>query len=436
MSINKCVTMVLAGGRGERLGALTRYYSKPAIHFGGKSRIIDFTLRNCRDSGLETIGILSQYDADNLCGYIEAAYGSYSISNNIYMLPPQNSADYYRGTADAVYKNIRFMEPFRPECVLVLSGDHIYKMDYGKIINFHMDSGADVTVASTLVPVQEASRFGIINADENGRIFGFEEKPKRPKSRLASMGIYVFKWDVLIKYLLADNADAKSQHDFGRNILPGMLRSGESMYTYQFNGYWRDVGTVDSLWEANMDQIDGASGLGMYDGRQDVLSSYASEMPCRMSADASVNRSIVSGECTIFGKVAHSVLGDSVIVGKGAEIVNSVIMPNVYIGDNAKIYNAIIGTRAVIMNDTVIGTNDGTGFFIDNTVCSRGISLISPWLYLREGMRIRQNSHINRKRMDEWGTGYTNVALKPVSHSLLENRYPSRRRQMASLIRN
>lgn len=414
MSIKECITMILAGGRGERLGSLTRYYSKPSIHFGGKSRIIDFTMRNCKNSGIDTVGILSQYCAEDMGEYIETAYGSYSADSNIHMLPPRNSEDYYVGTADAIYKNIWFMEKFNPKFVLVLAGDHIYNMDYRKMIGLHMDTGADVTVASTLVSMQEASRFGIINADENGRISGFEEKPKYPKSRLASMGIYVFNWDKLIKYLLEDNANTQSKHDFGRNIIPAMLRAGESMYTYQFDGYWRDVGTVDSLWAANMDQLDRLSDPLMQGGRRGIIGPETGEN-FYSSQGSSIHQSIISEDCSIFGKIDHSVLGDRVTVGTGAQIVDSVIMPGAYIGNNAEIYKTVVGTNAVIMDDTVIGDEYGPDFFSDGKICANGVSLVAPWLYIEEGAKFKAGSNICGERLREFAAQIRRASHKNVA---------------------
>lgn len=400
MGINGCVTMILAGGRGERLGALARYYSKPAIHFGSKFRIIDFTLRNCRASGIDIIGVLSQLASGNLNQYIEAMYGDGHLHSDLHMLPPRDGKGYYRGTADAVYKNIDFIEHFQAECILVLAGDHIYNMDYRGMIDFHRSTGADVTVASTLVPLQDASRFGILNADESGRIRGFEEKPRFPKSRLASMGIYVFKWKKLKKYLLADSACGQTEHDFGKNILPEMLRTGESMYTYQFSGYWRDVGTVESLWEANMDQIDHPSALQTLEDWPETPRPHVDETSY-IACGAHIHQSIISENCTVCGNVEHSVLGDRVTVGEGAEIVDSVVMPGAYIGNNAKVYKAVIGAHAWIMNDSVIGMVNGSDFFIDSKICTSDISLVAPWIYIGKDMRFQTGSHICEERFLE-----------------------------------
>lgn len=396
MNTKGCVAMILAGGKGTRLGSLTHCYSKPAVYFGGNQRIIDFTMNNCKRSGIKTIGILSQCSPTDLYDYISSSYNNKPQNGGVYMLPPKNNESSYNGTADAVYKNIDFIDRFKPEYVLILAGDHIYSMDYKKILAFHKKTDADVTVASTPVSIVEASRFGILSADENGRIYDFEEKPVNPKSNLASMGIYVFKWSVLKKYLLADNRSKYSLHDFGRNILPKMLYAGELMYTYKFDGYWRDVGTVESLWEANMDLLDNTNGFQL---PNEIL-----EENIYMNGildETVINQSIIPHNCTILGEVEHSVLGASVTVGKDSEIIDSVIMPGVDIGDNVKIHNAVIGMGVKIMNNVAIGEDTGSDLFIDNRLCSEGISLIAPWIYISKGMRFQKNSHIYKQYRSE-----------------------------------
>lgn len=394
MNTKQCVAMIMAGGRGKRLGSLTDYYPKSAVHFGGNHRIIDFTLSNCLHSGIGTIGVLSQYLSSELHTYINSVSGCLSEGSGVYVLPPQNEKSAYRGTADAVYKNIKFINQFKPEIVLILSGDHIYNMNYSKMLDFHEKAGADVTVASTLVSINEASRFGTLKAEENGCVYGFEEKPCRPKSCLVSMGIYVFRWSVLKRYLMADSRNTLTEHDFGKDILPVMLHANESVYTYQFDGYWRDVGTVSSLWEANMDQINNPSECHLQNDRWNTQITYKNSIPDCISSKAVAGQNIVAEECTILGKVEHSVLGDSITVGRGSEVVDSVIMPGVYIGNNVKIYNAVIGTGAIIMNNAEIGVDEGTAFFVDHNICSKGISLVSPWSSVAEGMRLQCESHI------------------------------------------
>lgn len=398
MNTKKCIAMVLAGGRGMRLGALTHFYSKPAIYFGGNHRIIDYTLCNCHNAGIDTIGILSQYFTTDLQIYID------TVQDSIQMLPSKNSQNPYMGTADAVYKNIAFLDKVNPANVLILSGDHIYKMDYREMLTFHEEMGADVTVASTTVPINEASQFGILNAEKNGHVSGFEEKPLKPKSDLASMGIYIFKWNILRKYLLADSKNRQSHHDFGKDIIPQMLFYGESVYTYQFNGYWRDVGTLYSLWKANMDQITNPSTPLFPDTERDMAESSLQENPNMISSNAVVRQSIVSGGCSIFGKVEHSVLSHSVTIGHNTEIVNSVIMPNTYIGDNVKIHNAIVGTRAAIMGNTVIGAEHGVDYFVDRQMCSKDVSLVAPWLHITGDIQFQKNSHIYADRLEQYNS--------------------------------
>lgn len=400
METKKCIAMILAGGRGERLGALTHYYSKPAIYFGSKYRIIDFTLNNCKNSKIDTIGILSQYFTTDLNEYINSAYGGKPGSRGVHLLSSKNQNDAYKGTADAVYRNFAFIERHSPEYVLILASDHVYSMDYSKLIEFHEEKSADVTVASTPVPIEEASRFGIINANEDGYVLEFEEKPLRPKSSLASMGIYVFNWNTLKKYLCEDNMKEQSKHDFGKNILPEMLPCCR-LYTYQFDGYWRDVGTVEKLWESNMDHISDSS-LRFPGGEYDLSQTARQRTVSFFSDKASVIKSVLSGGCSIYGYIEHSVLSDSVTVGKGSEITNSIIMPNVYIGNNVKIHNSIIGNHAVIRNGAAIGKNHGTDFFVDRKVCAGNVSLVSPWVEINENTEIQKNSHVIKENLNDY----------------------------------
>jgi glucose-1-phosphate adenylyltransferase len=398
MYANDCVAMILAGGRGERLGALTRYYSKPASFFGGNNRIIDFTLNNCRHSGIGIVGILSQYFAADLHDYVSAFYHDKRENTQVYVLPSQGAGNLYLSTADAVYKNIGFIDRFQPGHVLVLAGDHIYRMDYNKLIAFHKETGADVTVAATRVPIKEACRFGILNADADGRVCDFEEKPQRPKNSLASMGIYVFRWDALKRHLFTDSKNINSHHDFGKDIIPAMLSANDLTYTYEFSGYWRDVGTVDSLWEANMDQLTDLPDFRLQNGEPGPMNTA----PGFLSSGSEADRSIISGNCTIFGKVKHSVLADSIIVGRGAQVVDSVVMPGAYIGENAKVYKAIVGAGAKIMNNVEIGTDEGTDAFIDSKICCRGISLVAPWAVIPADMKFQKNSHIYKEQLQVW----------------------------------
>ena len=407
MRQKECVAMVLAGGNGERLGTLTNDTAKPAVYFGGKYRIIDFTLSNCAHSGIGTLGVLTQYRAPELHSYINngQAWKLNNPDGGVFMLPSSQHKSVYTGTANAVYQNISFIDKFDPEHVLILSGDHIYKMDYTKMLDFHRKTGADATISVVPVPLEEASRFGIISASMDGRITEFAEKPKKPKSNLASMGIYIFKWSSLKRYLTKDRDNSRSAHDFGRNIIPVLLSSNEKMYAYEFNGYWRDVGTVQSLWESNMDLIRDNPLIDLYDEKWEILSRSRHRAPCCMPAEAEAKRNIVAEGCHVHGKVSNSVLFNYVTVCEGAEVIDSVVMPGTFIGKNAKVHKSIIGANAWIGENTEIGADFGLDVFIDNEICSKGISLIGPGVSVDEGIKVGGNSYINtdlRLKSSNW----------------------------------
>ncbi len=363
MKPKKCVAMILAGGQGSRLGALTKNVAKPAVPFGGKYRIIDFPLSNCVHSGIDTVGVLTQYQPLELNTYIGNGI-PWDLSRNdggVYVLPPYQSAtagEWYKGTANAIYQNLVFLDNFNPKNVLILSGDHIYKMDYAKMLKAHKKSGAAATIAVMPVPWDEASRFGIMNVDENGLITEFEEKPKEPKSNLASMGIYIFNYEILKKYLEEDELDPDSSNDFGKNIIPAMLGNNEKMMSFSFDGYWKDVGTVQSLWEANMDLIDNPPKFDLADDKWTIYSRNSTRMPHFVGKNAEVVSGTVAEGCEIYGKVEHSILFESVIVGKGSKITDSVIMHGAVIGENVTISKAIIGPDVVIKDGAVIGSKD------------------------------------------------------------------------------
>lgn len=363
MKPKKCVAMILAGGQGSRLGALTKNVAKPAVPFGGKYRIIDFPLSNCVHSGIDTVGVLTQYQPLELNTYIGNGI-PWDLSRNdggVYVLPPYQSAtagEWYKGTANAIYQNLVFLDNFKPKNVLILSGDHIYKMDYAKMLKAHKKSGAAATIAVMPVPWDEASRFGIMNVDENGLITEFEEKPKEPKSNLASMGIYIFNYEILKKYLEEDELDPDSSNDFGKNIIPAMLGNNEKMMSFSFDGYWKDVGTVQSLWEANMDLIDNPPKFDLADDKWTIYSRNSTRMPHFVGKGAEVVSGTVAEGCEIYGKVEHSILFESVIVGKGSKITDSVIMHGAVIGENVTISKAIIGPDVVIKDGAVIGSKD------------------------------------------------------------------------------
>ena len=356
----ECVAMLLAGGQGSRLYALTQKTAKPAVQFGGKYRIIDFPLSNCVNSGIDTVGVLTQYQPLVLNDYIgnglpwdlDRTFGGLKI------LPPyqgQKSADWYRGTANAIYQNLEFINRYDPDYVLVLSGDHIYKMDYGKMLAFHKAKGADCTIAVLDVPLSEASRFGIMSVDEQDRIFKFTEKPKEPDSTKASMGIYIFNKDKLQSYLEADEADPLSSNDFGKNVIPAMLGAGEKMYAYAFDGYWKDVGTISSLWEANMDMLGDDPQLSLNDESWRVFSRHYSQPPQYVGKHAIVSNSVVTEGCEIYGTVKNCVLGAGVKVMHGAYVKDSVIMDGVVIGEGATVNYSIIDTNARIGAGTRVG---------------------------------------------------------------------------------
>ncbi len=357
----ECVAMLLAGGQGSRLYALTRQVAKPAVPFGSKYRIIDFPLSNCTNSGIDTVGVLTQYQPLELNAYLgngapwdlDRSYGG------VHVLPPYvqkgDQGTWYKGTANAIYQNIGFIELYDPEVVLILSGDHIYKMDYSKMIRHHKETGAACTISVMEVPMDEASRFGIMNVDETDRIFEFEEKPANPKSNLASMGIYIFSWDKLRSYLIADEADENSANDFGKNIIPNMLNAGEVMSAYRFSGYWKDVGTIRSLWDANMDMLDSSSGLDMYDESWPIYAKSPGRPPQYTGPNAQIKHSLVTGGCEIYGKVEDSVIFYSVNIAESAFVHNSVIMPGAVVKAGATVENAIVAENAVIEENAVVG---------------------------------------------------------------------------------
>ena len=356
----ECVAMLLAGGQGSRLYALTRRIAKPAVPYGGKYRIIDFPLSNCVNSGIETVGVLTQYQPLELNDYIGSGqpWDLDRMDAGVHVLPPyqrNQGADWYKGTANAIYQNIDFIQRYNPEYVLVLSGDHIYKMDYSDMLAYHKEKGADCTIAVLDVPKEEASRFGILNTNPDGSIYEFDEKPAVPKSTLASMGIYIFTWEKLRKYLIADEADPASSNDFGKNVLPTMLNSGEKMFAWRFDGYWKDVGTIDSLWEANMDLLDPNVPLDLSDESWKIYSRNPGMPPQYLSATASVQNSSITEGCVIDGKVESSVIFAGVTIEEGAEVVQSILMPGAVVRKGAKVQYAILAEDVEVCEGAVVG---------------------------------------------------------------------------------
>lgn len=361
MKQNNMLAMILAGGRGSRLHELTNKVAKPAVSYGGKYRIVDFPLSNCANSGIDVVGVLTQYESILLNSYVAAGrrWGLDAKDSGVYVLPPRETADsnldVYRGTADAISQNIDFIDTYSPEYILILSGDHIYKMDYDKMLDAHKANNADATIAVLPVPMKEASRFGIMNTDENGKIVEFEEKPEKPKSNLASMGIYIFNWKQLRKALTADMKSPDSSHDFGKDIIPNFLNEGKALYAYKFEGYWKDVGTIDSLWEANMDLLDPNNPLDLNDPTWKIYTEDVTTLPHYIGPNADIKRAFITQGCVIDGSVKNSVLFTGAKVGEGAKIIDSVLMPGVTVESGAVV------TRALVADGVKIGKGAKVG---------------------------------------------------------------------------
>lgn len=392
-----CVAMILAGGQGSRLGALTTNVAKPAVPFGGKYRIIDFPLSNCVHSGIDTVGVLTQYQPLELNTYIGngSPWDLDRSMGGAYVLPPYQSAhaeEWYKGTANAIYQNLGFLDTFNPKHVLILSGDHIYKMHYGEMLKAHKKSGAAATIAVMPVPWDEASRFGIMNVDSEGTIVEFEEKPAQPKSNLASMGIYIFDYEALKKYLTDDERDPNSSNDFGKNIIPSMLNNGEKMVSYRFEGYWKDVGTIQSLWEANMDLIDTPPKFDVDDRNWIIYSRNMARTPHFVGKGAKIKNSTVTESCSIYGEIDHSVIFGSVEVGEGSIVKDSVVMPGAVIGKNVRIEKAVIGPNAVIEDDSTVGVKETDNNPYSSPMCTHGIVLIAGGAVVSSGNEIPKGS--------------------------------------------
>ena len=364
MSQNSMLAMILAGGRGSRLKDLTNKVAKPAVSFGGKYRIIDFPLSNCANSGIDVVGVLTQYESILLNSYVAVSrrWGLDSKGSGVFVLPPREKADegfnVYRGTADAISQNIDFIDSYNPEYLLILSGDHIYKMNYDEMLAFHKAQKADLTVGVRPVPWEEASRFGIMNTDEEGRIVEFQEKLKEPKSNLASMGIYIFTWKALRKVLIADMKDPDSTHDFGNDVIPTFLNSGKKLVAYKFEGYWKDVGTITSLWEANMDLLGKKSPLNMNDPTWKIYTDDASTLPAFYGKDAVVDKAYITQGCVVEGEVRSSILFTGAQVKPGAKVVDTVLMPGAVVEEGAVVTRALVADGVVIGKGAVVGSAD------------------------------------------------------------------------------
>ena len=391
----ECIAMLLAGGQGSRLYVLTENMAKPAVPFGGKFRIIDFPLSNCANSGIDTVGVLTQYRPLELNRYIGSGQ-PWDLDRNdggVHILPPYQSNDgasWYKGTANAIYQNREFVDQYDPDYVLILSGDHIYKMDYAAMLAHHKRTGADCTISVMEVPWEDAPRFGIMNVDANDIIVEFEEKPKHPKSNLASMGIYIFTWQKLRRYLIEDESDEHSSNDFGKNIIPAMLHRGEKMSAYRFNGYWKDVGTLDSLWDANMDMLSVSSGLDLLEKDWPIYGRSLSAPPTYLGKDARVKHSVVSRGCTVEGTAENSVLSERCTVEEGACVEYSILMPGVTVKSGAKIAYAIIGENAAVGADARVGKAPE-----QTAEEAWGITVVAPETCVPEGYELGANRMLN-----------------------------------------
>lgn len=358
------LAMILAGGRGSRLQELTDKVAKPAVFFGGKYRIIDFPLSNCANSDIQVVGVLTQYESVLLNSYVaqDEKWGLDAKNSGVFVLPPREKSDgfgLYRGTADAITQNIDFINQYDPEYVLVLSGDHIYKMDYSKMLESHQERKADVTIAVIEVSLKEASRFGIMNTDEDDRIYEFDEKPEHPKSNLASMGVYIFNWKLLRRALIQDGKDETSHHDFGKNIIPSLLNDNKRLFAYRFKGYWKDVGTIDSLWESNMDLLKVKNKLDLMNPEWRIYTEDVATLPQVIQSNGSVKSSIINQGCVIDGLIENSVIFTNVKVKKGAVIKNSVVMPNVVVGEDAVLDRVLVAPGVIISDKAVIKGKKG-----------------------------------------------------------------------------
>ncbi|MEI3122564.1 MAG: glucose-1-phosphate adenylyltransferase [Oscillospiraceae bacterium] len=393
----ECVAMLLAGGQGSRLYVLTGDMAKPAVPFGGKFRIIDFPLSNCTNSGIDTVGVLTQYRPLELNAYIGSGqpWELDRLDGGVHILPPYQSATgatWFKGTANAIYQNIGFVDLYDPEYVAVLSGDHIYKMDYSQMLRRHRETGAACTISVMEVPWEEASRFGIMAVDENDLITEFAEKPREPKSNLASMGIYIFTWSKLRAYLIADEADPASENDFGKNVIPAMLAAGEKMAAYRFDGYWKDVGTLDSLWDANMDMLAPGSGLNLLDRRWPIYSRTPSCPPAFVGPDADVGNSAIAKGCDVRGEVKNSVLSYDTTIGEGASVAYSVLMPGAVVEPGAVVQYAIVGEKCRIGRFAQVGAPPESAADPD----SWGIAVLGPGTVVAEGEVVRPKAMLDR----------------------------------------
>ena len=394
MRSKQMIAMLLAGGQGSRLGLLTRVMAKPAVPFGGRYRIIDFPLSNCTNSGIDTVGVLTQYQPLELNSYIGSG-ASWDLDLNgggVYVLPPYvqgSEGRWYSGTANAIYQNLGFIDQYDPEYVLILSGDHIYKMDYSRMLDAHIKNEADLTIAVRPVPWKDAPSFGIMNTESDNRIFEFEEKPKQPKSNLASMGVYIFTYSELKKYLTEDNADQNSKNDFGKNIIPKMLGDGRRLFAYSFEDYWKDVGTIASLWEAHMDLLKNPPDVDLNDRRWPIYAKNPVMPPHFVGPEGEVENSMITEGCEIYGKVSGSVLSAGVIVEEGAQVKDSAIMPFTVIKKGSKVVRSIVAEQTVIGEGCEVGQEDGD------------IALVGQGTVLPDGYKVMAGAQVNNETLGE-----------------------------------
>ena len=392
---NECIAMLLAGGQGSRLGVLTKNIAKPAVPYGGKYRIIDFPLSNCVNSGIYTVGVLTQYQPLELNDYIGNG-GPWDLdraNGGVHILSPYQQiegTEWYKGTANAIYQNIQFIDRYNPEYVAILSGDHIYKMDYAKMLQFHKQKDAACTIAMLEVPWEEASRFGLMFVDDDGRITDFEEKPKNPKSNKASMGVYMFTWEKLRKYLIDDEADPDSSNDFGKNVIPAMHEAGERLFAYGFDGYWKDVGTIDSLWEANLDLLNPKANIDLSDNSWKIYGRGAVTAPQYVSDKAIIENSLAAEGCEIEGKVDYSVLFSNVTVEEGAQVKYSIVMPGAKIEKGAKVQYAMIAENAVVKSGAVVGEDPQECADRDKW----GVAVVGPNLTIGENAKVKAQTMV------------------------------------------
>lgn len=392
------IAMLLAGGQGSRLGVLTQKVAKPAVSFGGKYRIIDFPLSNCINSGIDTVGVLTQYQPLRLNAHIGIGI-PWDLDRNIggvTVLPPyekSGNSEWYTGTANAIYQNLEYMEQYNPEYVLILSGDHIYKMDYEVMLDYHKSNNADVTIAAMPVPIEEASRFGIVVTDENNQINDFQEKPEHPKSNLASMGIYIFKWSVLKEALIT--LKNQSNCDFGKHVIPYCFEKGDRIFAYEYNSYWKDVGTLNSYWEANMELIDIIPVFNLYEEYWRIYTKSDILPPQYIADTAKIDKSIISEGCEIYGEVYDSVIGAGVVIGKGTIVRNSIIMKGTVIGDGCQINKAIIAENVTIEKNCEIGVGDDAPSKLNPGIYAFGLATIGENSYIPSNVKIGKNTAIS-----------------------------------------